>query len=151
MILAFFCYLRKKIYTCILNWNFTWKASVHFFLNNVNFTWLSWEKNKNICTHTALKICNIATTFSGQNEKKTHLLTAFQNLPVEEEASIKRQKKTKQKKQCIYYLNVSKPGKMYFNITPQQCRQWVRVHRNLSTKKKKIIYLLLNPVRSWKQ
>lgn len=53
------------------------------------------------------------TTLSGQHGKE-YLLTAFLNLPVEEEVSIKT-------KYNAYYLNkVSKPEK--FQELPQQCR-----------------------------
>lgn len=103
---------------------------------SVNFTWLSWEKNKNICRHTALKICNIATTFRATWEQT--LAYRFSKFACGGGSA--------KKKQCIYYLNVSK---MYFEKHHSNADNELEFIETCQPNKN--IYLLLNSARSWKQ
>lgn len=104
--------LSQEFYTCELVCNFKWERQTFNASKKCQFTWLPWKKNstkiyiyiylRNTKEKKMQHFCNHACRATCWEKC---LLTAFLNLPVEEEVSIKA------KYSADYLINVSIPGK----------------------------------------
>lgn len=85
--------LKKQIYTCELVRNFKkgkTNVSMHVSIQ-WQFTWLSWKKNSTKNRYNTKNMQHFLQPRFLGNRVQKYLLTAFLNLPVEEEVSISRQ------------------------------------------------------------